>query len=44
MSRKTITISLETWQVLLQLKGEINARSLDEVLRRLIEKWKRPSK
>jgi len=43
MGRKTVTISLERWRELLYLKGEMNVRSLDEVLKRLIEKWKTQS-
>jgi predicted CopG family antitoxin len=39
--RKTVTISLETWRRLLNLKGELNARSLDEVLEELIKTWER---
>jgi len=39
--RKTITIKFETWQELLRLKAELGKRSLDEVLKELIEKWKR---
>jgi hypothetical protein len=39
--RKTVTISLETWRRLLNLKGELNARSLDKVLEELIKTWER---
>jgi predicted CopG family antitoxin len=38
--RKTITLSYEIWKELLVLKAELNARSLDDVIRRLLEKWK----
>jgi predicted CopG family antitoxin len=40
MKRKTITISLEVWRQLLQLKAEMNARSLSEVLERIIKHWR----
>jgi predicted CopG family antitoxin len=39
--RKTVTISLETWRRLLNLKGELNARSLDEVLKELMRTWEK---
>ena len=37
---KTITISDEVWAELTHLKADLKARSLDEVLRRLLEAWK----
>jgi len=37
---KTITLKEDTWAELLKLKGELRARSLDDVIKRLIEKWR----
>jgi len=37
---KTIQISDEVWAELTHLKADLKARSLDEVLRRLLEAWK----
>jgi len=41
MDRKTITIKFETWQELLRIKAELGKRSLDDVLKELIETWRR---
>ena len=38
--KKTITVNLETWRELTKLKAEMNAESLDHVIRFLIEKWR----
>ena len=40
MKSKTITIKLETWQELTKLKAEMNAESLDFVIKELLRKWK----
>ena len=38
--RKTITVHLETWQELTKIKADLNAESLDDVIKELIKKWK----
>ena len=40
MQRKTITIDLETWKELTKLKADLNAESLDFVIKELLKKWK----
>jgi predicted CopG family antitoxin len=40
MPKKTITIDLETWQELTKLKADLNANSLDDVIRKMLEKWR----
>jgi len=37
--KKTLTINLETWKTLTTLKAELNARDLDEVIKKLLAKW-----
>jgi predicted CopG family antitoxin len=39
---KTITVKLETWQELTKLKAELNAESIDHVIKELLKKWKTP--
>jgi predicted CopG family antitoxin len=41
MSRKTITIKIETWKKLSNLKIEKNLRSLDDAINYLLEKVKK---
>jgi len=38
---KTIQVSDEIWAELLRLKANFRARSMDEVLRRVLSEWKR---
>jgi predicted CopG family antitoxin len=38
--RKTISIDEDVWAELLKLKADLRARTLSEVLRKLIEEWK----
>jgi predicted CopG family antitoxin len=38
--KKTITIKLETWKELTKLKADLNAESLDFVIKELLKKWK----
>ena len=38
--KKTLTVSKDTWAKLLKLKAEFNARSLDEVISKLLERFK----
>jgi len=40
MQRKTVTVSLSTWQELTKLKAELNAESLDFVIKELLKRWK----
>jgi len=40
MQRKTITIELETWRELTKIKVDLNTNSLDDVIKKLLEKWK----
>lgn len=37
---KTVNVSEDVWVRLMKLKLELRARSIDEVLRRLLEVWK----
>ena len=39
--RKTITVCLETWRELTKIKADLNAESLDEVIKELIKQWKK---
>ncbi|MDI3475455.1 MAG: hypothetical protein PWQ79_2138 [Thermococcaceae archaeon] len=36
---KTIAVDEDTWETIKKLKAKLDARSYDEVLRRLIEAW-----
>jgi len=38
---KTVRVSDEVWAELLKLKAEFMARSMDEVLRKVLNEWKR---
>jgi predicted CopG family antitoxin len=38
---KTITIDDDIWADLLRIKADLKVRTYSEVLRRLIEKWKK---
>jgi predicted CopG family antitoxin len=38
---KTITVDDDVWADLLRLKADLKVRTYSEVLRRLIEKWKK---
>jgi predicted CopG family antitoxin len=38
---KTITIDDDVWADLLRIKADLKVRTYSEVLRRLIEKWKK---
>jgi predicted CopG family antitoxin len=38
---KTITIDEDVWADLLRIKADLKVRTYSEVLRRLIEKWKK---
>lgn len=38
--RKTITLDIETWKELLHLKADLEAHSLDSVIKELLKKWK----
>jgi predicted CopG family antitoxin len=38
---KTITIDDDVWADLLRIKADLRVRTYSEVLRRLIEKWKK---
>ena len=40
MPKKTVTIELESWRALTKIKLDLNANSLDDVVKRLLEKWK----
>jgi predicted CopG family antitoxin len=37
---KTVHVSEDVWVELMRLKLDLRARSMDEVLRRLLEAWK----
>ena len=39
--KKTLSVSDEVWAELLRLKAEFRARSMDEVLRKVLNEWKR---
>ena len=39
--RKTITVGLETWKDLTRLKADFATRSLEDVIKKLIENWKK---
>ena len=39
--KKTLSVSDEVWAELLRLKAEFRARSMDEVLRKVLDEWKR---
>ena len=38
--KKTITIELESWRELTKIKVDLNANSLDDVVKKLLGKWK----
>jgi len=38
---KSVQVSDEVWAELLRLKADFRARSIDEVLRRVLGEWKR---
>jgi predicted CopG family antitoxin len=40
MPKKTMTIELESWRELTKIKLDLNANSLDDVVKKLLEKWK----
>jgi len=37
--KKSITVNLETWRELTKLKAELNAESLDFVIKELLKRW-----
>jgi len=41
--KKSITVNLETWRELTKLKADLNAESLDAVIKELLRKWKQSS-
>jgi predicted CopG family antitoxin len=40
MQKKSVTVSLETWRELTKIKADLNAESLDIVIKELLKKWK----
>jgi len=40
MQKKSVTVSLETWRELTKIKADLNAESLDVVIKELLKKWK----
>jgi len=39
--KKTLSVSDEVWAELLKLKIELRARSVDEVLRKVLNEWRK---
>ena len=40
MPKKTMTIDFESWRELTKIKLDLNANSLDDVVKKLLETWK----